>query len=141
MFIAKAHLKQLRLMGRFLTEQEPDITSGQGSQGWEVEWYTQRDDASRFSRVLGVSHCSCTSRRTSSACHTPSLPPQPQPAWARYCSHMQPPATLTHLLANCPQHTHPPHSLCQSVQSLSRVQLFATPRTATHQAFLSITNS
>ena len=28
-----------------------------------------------------------------------------------------------------------------SVQSLSRVQLFATPWTATHQAFLSITNS
>jgi len=28
-----------------------------------------------------------------------------------------------------------------SVQSLSRVRLFATPRTAAHQAFLSITNS
>ena len=31
--------------------------------------------------------------------------------------------------------------LSQSVQSLSRVQLFATPWTAAHQASLSITNS
>ena len=32
-------------------------------------------------------------------------------------------------------------TLSQSVQSLSHVQLFVTPRTATHQASLSITNS
>ena len=31
--------------------------------------------------------------------------------------------------------------ICQFVQSLSRVQLFATPWTATHQGLLSITNS
>ena len=34
-----------------------------------------------------------------------------------------------------------PLSVSQSVQSLSRVQLFATPRTAARQASLSITNS
>ena len=33
------------------------------------------------------------------------------------------------------------HSLTHSLQSLSRVQLFATPRTAARQAYLSITNS
>ena len=33
------------------------------------------------------------------------------------------------------------HSNIQSVQSLSRVRLFATPRTAAHRASLSITNS
>ena len=33
------------------------------------------------------------------------------------------------------------HAVTQSVQSLSHVQLFATPWTATHQAFLSITSS
>ena len=36
-----------------------------------------------------------------------------------------------------PDHAGPP---CSSVQSLSRVQLFATPGTATCQASLSITN-
>jgi len=33
------------------------------------------------------------------------------------------------------------HSVGSSLQSLSRVQLFASPRTAAHQASLSITNS
>ena len=35
----------------------------------------------------------------------------------------------------------PPFVRCSSVQSLSRVRLFATPRTAARQASLSITNS
>ena len=41
-----------------------------------------------------------------------------------------------------PNHLHPPHHrFSQSVQSLSRVWLFATPWIAAHQASLSITNS
>ena len=36
---------------------------------------------------------------------------------------------------------HPPKKLCQSVQLLSRVWLFATPKTAAGQSSLSITNS
>ena len=39
------------------------------------------------------------------------------------------------------QHARPPSVQFSSVQSLSRVRLFATPRIAAHQASLSITNS
>ena len=108
--------------------------------GREVELHTWRDGSSRL-RGLGVSHCSSASRWTSSVSLMPSLPPQPQPAWACYRSQVQPRATPMHLLAPCPQHTHQPHCLFQSIQSLSHVLLFVTPWTAERQASLAFSNS
>ena len=57
--------------------------------------------------------------------------------WGNICKHKDSQNTIIKQMIQSNMYMY----ICQFVQSLSRVQLFATPWTATHQGLLSITNS